>query len=93
MEKCMVCEELTSECVPSPFFPYSGFRCKNCQEKHRIPHEDLLAILIGEGTAKNYNERHKQWVEWWGKDDGYLEKYINPTLDFFHITKEKFYGK
>ena len=87
--RCMVCEELTTECVPSPFFPYSGWRCKTCQKKHRIPYRDILMVLHGHGMAKNYEERHNEWVEWWGSNDGYLEKYLHPTLEFFGKTTEE----
>jgi len=87
MNSCMVCGTMTNECVPSPFLPYSGWRCTDCQKEHRIPYKDLLSILYGPGTAQNYDERHAQWVEWWGKDDGYAEKYWLPTLEFFGKSK------
>ncbi len=88
-DKCMVCGTITDECPPSPFSPYSGWRCKECQKAHRIPYDELLMMLHGNGTAKNYEERHAQWVEWWGKDDGYAEKYWYPTLKYFGKTKEE----
>ena len=97
MDKCMVCGQMTTECPPSPFLPYSGWRCQECQKAHRIPYEDLLGILYGAGTANSYEERLEEFRQWWrgsdgtGPDDGikYAEKYWLPTMEFFGKTTEQ----
>lgn len=96
---CMVCDCLTNNCPPSPFYPYSGWRCKKCVSNHLIPYEDLLHLLVGsiKGESISYEDSIEQFREWWKGSDGngpdtgreYAEKYILPTLKFFGKTKEE----
>jgi hypothetical protein len=94
---CLVCKKLTDKCPPSPFLPYSGWRCEECQKAHRIPYNDLLGILWSDGKANNYNEALQIFRKWWKGSDGngpdngveYAEKYWLPTMEFFHKTKEE----
>ena len=91
---CLVCGETTEECPPSPFLPYSGWRCKGCQKAHRIPYDDLLGQLR---ESSSYEEALERFRVWWRGSDGtypddgvaYAEKYWLPTLRFFDKTKEQ----
>lgn len=93
---CMVCDCLTDNCPPSPFMPYSGWRCQECVRAHRIPYEDLLMILDRKG-ATCYEEALEDFRVWWRGSDGqgpdngveYAEKYWFPTLKFFNKTSQE----
>lgn len=93
LNECMVCQKPTNNCPPSPFLPYSGWRCLECVKEHRIPLEDLMGILYRGGTSKSYQEAKQQWIEWWGSDDGYAEKYWIPTANFYNLTLEQIWQR
>ena len=78
---CLVCGEQTTTVSPSPFLPYSYPKCDECFENHRIPYRDLLNLLRNRGN--NFSEAVAHWQEWWGKEDGYAERYWLPTIEFF----------
>jgi hypothetical protein len=96
---CMVCNSQTNHCPPSPFRPYSGWRCKECCVAHRIPYEDLVEILDSDYSGQEancYEESLQLFRLWWSqnglyKDDGieYAEKYFIPTLKFFNKTTQE----
>lgn len=93
---CIVCNSLTDICCPSPFLPYSGWRCGDCIKAHRIPYKDLLDILNREET-NSYEEALESFRQWWKGSDGlgpdngveYAEKYLLSTLEFFNKSKDE----
>ena len=107
--ECMVCGKPTEQCPPSPFLPYSGWRCEECQKARRIPLQDLLGLLRGLGEVHNYDEAVKDYGLWWSRSTGckggkeyhppaeegekYAEKYWLPTMEFFGLTKDAVWEK
>lgn len=77
LHKCLVCKKGTDKCPPSPFLPYSGWRCKECVAAKRVPYQDLLVCYL---SRDKYNAMGPGL---------YFDKYMIPTLEFFGKTLEE----
>ena len=76
MADCMVCGKETTKCPPSPFLPYSGWRCDECQKAKRIPYQDLVGCYP---SRQVYNDMGPGL---------YFDRYMIPTLEYFGKTIE-----
>ncbi len=77
MGNCVVCDQGTERCAPAPHAPYSRWLCETCRTSKRIAYRELLEAF----SSTLINDE---------VIGPYLNKFKNPTLNFFNKTEEDF---
>jgi len=92
-EDCEVCGDETEHCIPSPFGPYSYWRCKQCYNAKRIKYGELLGLLEGTwaNNASSYDDavRNINRLLATPTVKDYAGRYFTPTLEFYKKTKDQ----
>lgn len=78
MNKCEVCSKEVDRCIPSPFSPYSYWRCDDCCKAKRVAYNDLVMA----GTSNRMYEEL-------GED--YFDCRMKATLSFLKISESQFW--
>lgn len=87
MHYCEVCGQPVTHCLPSPFLPCSYWRCNECANAKRIAYWELLCVLCGQETAKDFDDRVRELDARLG--DKYAETRLTNTINYFNVSKEK----